>query len=84
MAKLKAKRIYRDEQQSIILVESIDFQYEKAASMLGFFAKSHPIAIIVMARNRTYAVSVNAEPADLDRLIRDAEGLSTLLEQSAS
>ena len=79
MAALKASEIYRDERQAVILVVSVELCHEKCAGALCVYAKSEPVAIVIAIGSRTYAVDVNAEPADLDLLLQNTEGLVALL-----
>ena len=81
MATLKARKIYSDDQRTVVVVRSTDVLHEKRNDVLGLLAWSKPVAVVILSGSGTRAVDMNAQPLDLNGLLDDAEGLSALLER---
>ena len=80
MPVLEARRIYVDDRQSIIVVESIDVRHERCGKAHGLLARLAPIAVVIAMPDRARALDMNADPVDLDRLLDEVGNLPTLLE----
>ncbi len=81
MATLKARKIYSDDQRTVVIVRSADIRHEKRGDVLGLMAWSKPVAVVVLSESGARAVDMSAQPLDLSGLLDDAEGLSALLER---
>jgi hypothetical protein len=79
MAELRARRVYDDEDRTVVVVESIDIRFRKADEGFGFLARSEPVAVVVATADGTHAVDVNAEPLDVVRLIDEVPELGDLV-----
>ena len=84
MATLTARRIYRDDERSIIVVESADIRLDKYGSGFALLASLAPIATVVVVAGRARAMNLEADRMDLDRLIDDVPELSVLIDLSAA
>lgn len=81
MATLKATRLYADDRQTVIVINTVDIRHEQTDAALGLYASSKPVAVVVSAASGTRAIDMNAEPLDLDRLLDDAGEVGALLER---
>ena len=82
MAALRAREIINQPMLKLIAVESIDLGPRKTQIGWHCFAKMEPVAVIVCGPDGTYALDVDAQPADVERLRRDVPGLDAMGAQS--
>lgn len=85
MVALKARRVFRDERRTVIVVESVELWSEKWGKNwnrgFGVVAELEPVAIVIMVGELTHAMDVNATSMDLEPLLQDAAELRGLLGQ---
>ncbi len=80
MATLRARTVVDDNRQRVVVVESLAINREDGAPALWLFVRLEPIAVVIRDASGTQAFDTNAEPADLDKLLGNVEGLGALLE----
>ena len=80
MAMLRARQVLGDGRRTVIVVESAEIRTDRQDSMFRLAALKKPVAVVVAEGAGARAIGMTGEPADLDRLAADVDGLSTLLE----
>ena len=68
MDSLRATVLFSDDTLTVTVVESLLLRTDRSNRGRFLFASLRPVAVVVKARGRTYALDMNAQPVDIDRL----------------
>ncbi len=79
MTSLKARKIFSDDERSVVVVESVDIRFEKYDTGFGVLAFLAPVATVILQAGRASAFDANADPVDLDGLVDQVPELSMIL-----
>jgi hypothetical protein len=79
MPALRARRIFGDEGQTVIVVESFDIRCGQGDAMFWLSGRSEPVAIVVSGPDSACAVDIAGQAIDLDPLLVKTPGLRALL-----
>lgn len=79
MAALRAREIINEPMLKLIAVESIDLRPRKTQIGWHCLGKMEPIAVIVCSPDGTYALDMDAQPADVERLRQDVPELDAMV-----
>lgn len=82
MGALRAREIINEPMLKLIVVESIDLRPRKTQIGWHCLGKMEPIAVIVCSLDGTYALDVDAQPADVERLRQDVPELDAMVSPS--
>jgi hypothetical protein len=80
MATLRARELFSDTRHRLISVESIDVHETKSARGCRLFVFMQSLAVIVCSPDKTYALDMAAQPADLEHLIQTVPELESMIE----
>ncbi len=79
MAELRARRIYSDPARTIVAVESVELVAHRTSGRFQLFGRAEPSAIVVAGGDGSYALDMQCEPVDLDRLRREVPELDAMI-----
>ena len=68
MDRLRARTLFSNQRLTVAAVESLDFQAGRSNQRTFLIGSLKPIAILVTESDRTYALGMDAQPVDIDRL----------------
>ena len=79
MGTLRASEIFNDSTLTLIAVVSVDFRHSKTNTGCQLYGSIEPIAVIVCSPDGTYALDMEAKPANFDQLRQDIPELGALI-----
>ena len=68
MARLRERGVFADQRFTVTAVESLELETTRTNHGGFMSGRLKPIAVIVKVPDRTYALDMDAEPVDIDRL----------------
>jgi len=68
MATLRIRHLFNDSALTLIAVESVDSRRTITSTRCQLYGQIEPIAVVVCSSDGTYALDMEAKPADLDEL----------------
>lgn len=77
--KLRASEIYRDSRFLLIAVESVSFQHHQMDQFSQISAKIEPVAIVVCGPKKSYALDMEAQALDLEKLQQNLPELDDIM-----
>lgn len=79
MGTLRTIEIFNDSMFTLIAVESVDFQHSKTNTGCHLYGNIEPIAVVVCSADGTYAVDMEAKPANLEQLRQTIPELDAII-----
>ena len=68
MASLRAKTVFAEHGITVTAVESMELRFDRTNHRQFITGRLDPIAVIVREADRTYALDMDAQSIDIDRL----------------
>lgn len=75
MPSFRTRELFNDSSHTLIAVESIDFEHDKARNSCQVYGSVEPIAVIVCSKNGTCALDMDGKLIDVDQLKEKVPGL---------
>lgn len=76
---LRAREILNDSRLLLIVVESVELQHNKTNTNCQLYGDIKPIALIVCALDKTYALDMESNPTSIDRLREGIPELNAII-----
>ncbi len=76
MDALRDTEIFSDPALTLVAIESVSLQHTETDNSCRVYGSIVPVAIVVCSPARTYALDMDAAPADLDQLRLNSPGLA--------
>jgi len=68
MPRVHQRTIFSDDRLTVIAVERLEFRTDRLDHRRLVTGSLKPVAVIVTAPDRTYALDMNAQPVDIDTM----------------
>ena len=68
MPRVRQRTIFSDYRLTVIAVERLEFRTDRLDHRRLVTGSLKPVAVIVTAPDRTYALDMNAQPVDIDTM----------------
>lgn len=68
MKSLREKTVFTNDKRRVSVIESLEFQTIGTNRSQHATASLVPVAVVVKEPDRTYALDMNAQPLDIDRM----------------
>jgi len=79
MRTLRSSEIFNDSKLTLIAIESVDFQHSRTNAVCHLYGSVEPLAIVVCSQDGTYALDMEARPADFEQLRQDMPELDAIV-----
>ena len=79
MEKLRTAELFNRPELAVVVVESVSLQHDRTNTNCRLYGNIDPIAIIVRSRAGTYALDMEAKPANIDQFMRDIPELEAVI-----
>ncbi len=79
MGTLRISKVFNDSMLTLIAVESVDLRLSKTNAGFQCYGNIKPIAVIVCSAEGTYALDMEAKPAQFDQLRREIPELDAIV-----
>lgn len=76
---LRARQIGVDSRHRLIFIESVDSWCAATGAAMRLFGRIEPVAVVVCTANGSYALDMDANPANLDQLRKSVPELDDTL-----
>ena len=79
MDSLRASEVFKVSAFKLIAVESVDLRQSRTKTGCRLHGKIEPVAVIVCSTDGTYALDMEAQAVDVDRLKQATPGLDSIM-----
>jgi dihydrodipicolinate reductase len=68
MSSVRARTVFSDHGLTVTAVESVEFRTDRSNRRRFVFGSVRPVAVIVREPDRTYALDMDAQPVNIERM----------------
>ena len=68
MTRVRQRKVFSDDRLTVTAVETLEFRTDRVDHRRLVTGSLKPVAVIVTAPDRTYALDMNAQPIDIDQM----------------
>lgn len=76
MSTRRVRQVFHDSALTVVAVEFVDSGHTRTRAGCRSYGRLEPVALVVCGRDGVYAVDMEAQPLDVDQLVRDLPELA--------